>query len=448
MSKRILIIGAAGRDFHNFNVVFRGRDDVEVVGFTAAQIPDIAGRRYPAELAGEGYPEGLPIWPEDELEQVIVDQRVDTCIFAYSDVSHQHLGEIMERVTTTGADFKVLSAQRTMIESELPVVAICAVRTGCGKSQLSRKVAELLAGLNQRVVPIRHPMPYGDLAAQAVQRFASLDDLEKHECTIEEMEEYEPHIVQGRPIFAGVDFGAILAEAEKEADIILWDGGNNDTSFYKPDVLITIVDPHRIGDELTHYPGPQNLLLADIVVINKVDTARREDVDQLRETIAQLNPEAVIVEMNSPVQIDKPELIKGKRVLVIEDGPTTTHGGMKFGAGMVAADHYEALEAVDPRPWLQGKLKETFEIYPDIGNLLPAMGYGEQQITDLQDTIQAMAAGGVIQAVIIGTPIDLSRVISLPEDLPQVRVTYSSEEIEGQPSLADLLTERLSALVS
>ncbi len=446
--EKLLIIGAAGRDFHNFNVLFRDNDDVEVVAFTAAQIPDIADRRYPIELAGELYPEGIPIFPEDELEGLIADHGVDTCIFSYSDVDHQHVGEIMERVNAAGANFATMAAEQTMIESEKPVVAVCAVRTGCGKSQLSRFVCQGLSELGQTVVPIRHPMPYGDLAKQAVQRFATLDDLKAHDCTIEEMEEYEPHIAEGRVIYAGVDFYDILEAAEEEADIILWDGGNNDTSFYTPDVLITIVDPLRPGHELMYYPGPQNLLMADIVVINKVNTADATDVANLKATVVSLNPEALIIEMNSPVKADLPEFIKDQSVLVIEDGPTTTHGGMQTGAATVAAHQYDADEIVDPRPYLQGKLAETFEIYPGIGSLLPAMGYGDQQIADLQATIEAMAAAKVIDTVIIGTPIDLGRVIKLPDNVAVVRATYSSEEIEGEPSLRQAIADRLSVPVS
>lgn len=441
--EKVLILGAAGRDFHNFNVVFRDNECVEVVGFTAAQIPDIEGRVYPAELAGEFYPEGIPIFDESGLVDKIHSLGVNVCVFSYSDVSDSHVMRLAQQVNATGAAFVMLGAQQTMIDSQKPVVAVCAVRTGCGKSQTTRYVCQLLEQDGHRVVPIRHPMPYGDLAKQAVQRFADLSHLEDHQCTIEEMEEYEPHIAEGRIIYAGVDYGAILDQAEKEADVIVWDGGNNDTSFYTPDILIVVVDPLRLGHELSYYPGYQNLLMADVVIVNKVDTASEADVDQLCRTIRQENPLAQIVQCESPVSVDQPELIRDKRVLVIEDGPTCTHGGMDFGAGMVAARPL-GCQIVDPRPWLQGKLRDTFHIYPNIGSLLPAMGYGGKQVADLKATIDAMAEAGVIDAVVIGTPIDLSRVIEMP--LPAARVTYRLEELD--PQLSDILRQRLSTLVS
>ncbi|PLX24922.1 GTPase [Candidatus Parcubacteria bacterium] len=441
--ERILILGAAGRDFHNFNVLFRDNDDFEVVGFTAAQIPDIEGRVYPAELAGKLYSEGIPIFDEAELIDKINDLGVDGCVFSYSDVSDSYVMRLAQRVNATGADFVMVGAYSTMIDSQKPVVAICAVRTGCGKSQTTRYVCQLLEQQGHRVVPIRHPMPYGDLAKQAVQRFGDVSHLEEHQCTIEEMEEYEPHLAEGRIIYAGVDYGAILTEAEKEADIIIWDGGNNDTSFYTPDILIVVVDPLRVGHELSYYPGYQNLLMADVVIVNKVDTASEADVDQLCRTIRKENPLAKIIQCESPVSVDQPELIKDKCVLVIEDGPTCTHGGMDFGAGMVAARQM-GCKIVDPRPWLQGKLRDTFHIYPNIGSLLPAMGYGAEQVADLKATIDAMAEAGVIDAVVIGTPIDLSRVIEMP--LPAARVTYRLEELD--PQLDKFLQQRISTPAS
>jgi len=429
--KRIVIMGAAGRDFHNFNVLYRDNDDVEVVAFTATQIPDIDGRKYPSALAGKLYPKGIPILSEEDLGDIIVEHGVDEVVFAYSDVTHEHVMHAASFVNAMGPDFTLIGTSRTMIESSKPVIAICATRTGCGKSQTTRAVVDVLKGMGLKVVSIRHPMPYGDLAKQAVQRFATLADLKKHKCTIEEMEEYEPHIVEGNVIYAGVDYEAILREAEKEADIILWDGGNNDTSFYLPDLLITVVDPLRPGHEVAYYPGETNLLQADVVVINKIDSAGLEEIEEVRDSIRQLNPLAVIVDAASPVSVEDPEVIEGKRVLVVEDGPTLTHGGMKMGAGTVAALKNGALP-VDPRPWLKGSLVGTFEKYPEIGTLLPAMGYGGKQVKDLEATIKAVDC----DAVIIGTPIDLRRVVKL--DKPSTRVTYELDPI-GRPDIEDVV---------
>jgi predicted GTPase len=430
--RRIVIMGAAGRDFHNFNTVYRGRSDVHVVAFTAAQIPDIDGRSYPAELAGVGYPKGIPIHAESDLAYLIHHEKINEVVFSYSDISYQHLMNKASAVMAAGADFKLLGPAETMIKSKKPVIAVTAVRTGCGKSQTTRRVAEILIEAGKKVVAIRHPMPYGDLVKQKVQRFASLKDLTKHKCTIEEMEEYEPHIVKGVIVYAGVDYGAILKEAEKEADVILWDGGNNDLPFYKPDYHITVVDPLRPGHEISYYPGEVNLRISDAIVINKIDTADPEDIDEVRENIRNFNPKAIVIDAASPVSVDHPEKIKGKRALIVEDGPTLTHGEMGFGAGMIAANKFGAAEPVDPRPFLHGKLKETFEIYPEIGILLPAMGYSPQQVSDLGKTIDASDA----EIVIIGTPIDLRRIIKIKKEC--VRVTYDLQEI-GKPTLKDVL---------
>lgn len=434
--KKVIIIGAAGRDFHNFNTYFRGNDAYRVVAFTAAQIPDIDGRKYPAELAGRTlYPKGIPIYSQDDLKSLIHDLCVDDCVFSYSDVPYNRVMNIGSEVNAAGANFMLLGPADTMIKSRKPVISVCATRTGCGKSQTSRKVIELLMKEGLRVVAIRHPMPYGDLVAQRVQRFAQLEDLAYHECTIEEMEEYEPHIVRGNVIYAGVDYEAILRAAEDDpsgCDVILWDGGNNDFPFYKPDLAITVADPHRPGAECSYYPGEVNLRMADVVVINKIDTADAHSIQEVRENIAKLNPDAMVIDGASPVRIDKPELIRGKRVLVIEDGPTLTHGEMKIGAGVVAAMKYGAAEIVDPRPYVVGKLKETFEIYPEIGAILPAMGYGEQQIADLEKTVDQIPC----DVVVIGTPIDLGRIIKINK--PAVRVHYDLEEI-GYPKLETVL---------
>ncbi|MGW8267596.1 MAG: cyclic 2,3-diphosphoglycerate synthase [Longimicrobiales bacterium] len=432
---RILILGAAGKDFHVFNTLFRDDEGVEVVGFTAQQIPHIDDRTYPASIAGGHYPDGIPIHPEDELAELIPRLSVDRCVMAYSDVSHEYVGHLAAKVNALGAGFELPSATRTMIASKLPVVAVCASRTGVGKSQTSRAVARALRAAGLKVAAIRHPMPYGDLAKQRVQRFAEEADLVKHEVTIEEREEYEPHIANGSVVFAGVDYGAILAEAEKEADVILWDGGNNDTPFYKPDLHITLVDPHRPGHELTYYPGETNVRMADVVIINKVGTARPEDVQQVRENVAGVNPGAVVLDAASPILVDDPAILKGKKVLVVEDGPTLTHGGMKYGAGTIGAKRAGAGELVDPRPFLVGELQETFEKYPDLGILLPAMGYGEQQVRDLEATFARAAQGGV-EAVAVGTPIDLARIVKIP--VPNTRVRYELQVI-GQPTLEEVL---------
>ena len=438
MSKRkVIIIGAAGRDFHNFNTYFRDNETYEVVAFTAAQIPDIDGRRYPAELAGKLYPAGIPIYAEEDLPKLIKDLKVDECVFAYSDVTYQHVMAMSAIVNTAGASFTLLGPKDTMVKSTKPLVSIGAVRTGCGKSQTSRRVIELLMAQGLKVVAVRHPMPYGDLAAQKVQRFATLDDLVKHKCTIEEMEEYEPHIVRGNVIYAGVDYEAILRAAEEDpdgCDVIVWDGGNNDFPFYVSDLHITVVDPHRPGHELTYYPGEVTLRMSDVVVINKMDSADAAGIQTVRENIARLAPDAVVIDAASTLDIDDPSLVKGKKVLVVEDGPTLTHGGMKIGAGTVAAQKFGAAGFVDPRPFTVGKLKETFEKYPNIGILLPAMGYGEQQLKDLETTINNTEC----DSVVIGTPIDLGRIIKINK--PSTRVYYELQEI-GRPNLTDVLDE-------
>ncbi len=435
--KNIIIMGAAGRDFHNFNTVYRDNKDYNVVAFTATQIPDIEGRKYPAVLAGKLYPKGIPIVAEEELPVLIDQHDVEEVIFSYSDVSYEYVMSISAVVNACGADFKLLGGQKTMIESKKPVVSICAVRTGCGKSQTTRKVCDELQKLGLKVVAIRHPMPYGDLAKQTAQRFAKMSDLTKHKCTIEEREEYEPHIMNGVICYAGVDYGEILKQAEKEADVIVWDGGNNDLPFYAPDLHFVVVDPHRPGDELTYYPGEANLLLADVAVINKIDTAPLEGIDDVRESIAMLNPEAAVIEAASPIFVDKPELIRGKRVLVVEDGPTLTHGGMQYGAGVVAAQKFGAAELVDPRPFTVGTITKTFEKYPEIGTLLPAMGYGNKQVKDLEKTIAKVKA----DSVVIGTPIDLRKVVKISK--PATRVRYELQEI-GIPTVGMILEEFFS----
>jgi len=429
---RVVLMGAAGRDFHNFNTFFRGNDIYEVVAFTATQIPNIDSRKYPAELAGDLYPDGIEIHPEDEILNLIKKYDVDEVVFSYSDVPYDYVMSKSALVNAAGADFKVMGPKRTMIKSEKPLVAVCAVRTGCGKSQTTRKVSKILHDMGKKVVAIRHPMPYGDLVAQKVQRFASLEDLDKHNCTIEEREEYEPHIVSGTVIYAGVDYEAILREAEKEADIILWDGGNNDLPFYKPDLHIVVVDPHRPGDELYYYPGEANLRMADVVIINKIDTADSDDILEVRENIKAVNPGAMVIDAASPIFVDEYEKIQGKRVLVVEDGPTLTHGEMTYGAGTVAAEKYGASDFVDPRPFTVGTISETFKKYPEIGTLLPAMGYGDGQMKDLETTINKSDA----DLVIIGTPIDLRKVIDIKKQA--LRVHYELQEI-GQPTLVDAL---------
>jgi predicted GTPase len=434
--KRIntIIVGAAGRDFHNFNMVYRDNEQYNVVAFTAAQIPNIAGRKYPASLAGALYPKGIPIYEEKDLEQLIVTHSVDEVVFSYSDVPYRRVMSIGSRATAAGAQFKLLSARETMIESSKPVISVCAVRTGSGKSQTCRKVAKLLHEFGFRVAAVRHPMPYGDLEKQKVQRFAAVADLKKHKCTIEEMEEYEPHIVSGTIIYAGVDYEAILRQAENDADIIIWDGGNNDLPFYKPDVHIVVADPLRVGDELTYYPSEANLRMADVVIINKIDSATPEAVIKLRENIRSVNTKAKIVDAASPIMLEQSDMVAGKKVLVIEDGPTLTHGEMRIGAGTVAAQKFGAAEIIDPRPYATGEIKKTYQTYPKIGTLLPAMGYSDQQIRDLEATINKVPC----DVVIIGTPIDLKRIVKIKK--PALRVTYELEEI-GEPSLRTILGE-------
>ena len=432
---RTIIMGAAGRDFHNFNTFYRDNEKYDVVAFTATQIPNIEGRKYPTELAGKLYPEGIDIYPESELPELIKKFDVDEVVFAYSDVPYDYVMHKAALVNGLGADFRLMGTKETQVKSIKPVVAICAIRTGCGKSQTTRRVAEILQNMGLKVAAIRHPMPYGDLVKQRVQRFATYADLDKHECTIEEREEYEPHIDTGVIVYAGVDYEAILREAEKEVDVILWDGGNNDFSFYKTDLLITVVDPLRPGHESAYYPGEVNTRMADVVVINKVDTANAEDVMKVRENVQALNPSAVIIEAASPISVDDPSAIRGKRVLVVEDGPTLTHGGMKIGAGWVAARRFGAAEIVDPRPFAVGEIAATFEKYPDTGDILPAMGYGEQQIRDLEKTIDAAD----VDMVVIGTPIDLTRVLKINK--PSQRVGYSLDEI-GKPDLEDVLKKQ------
>ncbi len=437
MEKRnVIIIGAAGRDFHNFNTYFRDKPEYNVVAFTAAQIPDIAGRKYPAELAGKLYPKGIPIHLESDLPKLIKTLKVHECVFAYSDVPYTHVMGIGAIVNAAGASFRLLGPADTQVKSTKPVIAVCAVRTGSGKSQTSRKIVQMLMAKGLKVVAIRHPMPYGDLVAQKVQRFATVADLKKHKCTIEEMEEYEPHVVRGNVIYAGVVYEAILREAEKEADVILWDGGNNDFPFYKTDLLITVADPHRPGNEVSFYPGEVSLRMADVIVINKIDTAAPDAVQTVRENIQRVNPNAVVIDGASPITVDKPELIKGKRVLCVEDGPTLTHGHMKIGAGIVAARKFGAAELVDPRSAAVGKLAETFKIYPNIGTLLPAMGYGDQQVKDLEATINKTAC----DTVVIATPIDLNRIVKIKK--PTVKVEYDLQEI-GSPNLTEVLDEFL-----
>jgi len=432
---KVIIMGAAGRDFHNFNVFFRNNDTYQVVAFTATQIPGIEGRRYPPELAGPGYPEGIPIEPEEQLPRLIKDHGVEVVVFAYSDVSHQHVMERAATAVAAGADFWLLGPAATQLASQKPVVAVCAVRTGCGKSQTTRRVAEILKAHGKKVAVVRHPMPYGNLVAQAVQRFASYQDLDRANCTIEEREEYEPHIDRGNVVFAGVDYGAILKEAEQEADVILWDGGNNDLPFYRPALHIVVADPLRAGHENTYWPGSVNVRQADVVVINKVDSASVAETERLRASIAQLNPHATVIEAASPITVETPDVIAGKRVLVIEDGPTVTHGEMPYGAGTVAARKLGA-ELVDPRPYAVGSLAETFQKYPHLGPVLPAMGYGERQIRELAATISEVPC----DAIVIATPIDLRRLLDLPR--PSTRVRYELQEI-GRPTLEDVLAPLL-----
>ena len=439
MATRILIMGAAGRDFHNFNLVFRDNPACQVVAFTATQIPNIEGRIYPGTLAGPLYPDGIPIFPEDELVELIRKFSVDQVIFAYSDVSHETVMHRASLALAAGADFRLLGPKATMLKSKRPVVAICAVRTGSGKSQTTRAVAEALKAMGKRLVVVRHPMPYGDLTRQAVQRFATMDDLTKENVTIEEREEYEPHIARGSIVYAGADYERILRQAEEEADIILWDGGNNDMPFFQPDLLFVVADPHRPGHELTFYPGETNLRMADVVVINKIDSASQENIARVRENIRTANPNAIIVEATSPISVDEAdaEAIRGKRVLAVEDGPTLTHGDMSFGAGILAARKFGASEIIDPRPYAVGSIREAFQRYPKTGAVLPALGYGAEQIAELEATINAAP----VDLVLIATPIDLRRIVKIKH--PTVRVRYELKEI-GQPTLADILKERLA----
>ena len=430
--KNIIIMGAAGRDFHNFNVFFRNNAQYQVMAFTATQIPDIAGRKYPSELSGQLYPDGIPIFPEDDLPDLINKYNADEVILAYSDLPHQYVMERASIVLAAGADFKLMGPKNTMLKAKVPVVSVCATRTGSGKSQTTRKVAQILKNMGKKVAVIRHPMPYGDLRKQIWQRYETYNDLNSYHCTIEEREEYEPHIDMGNIVYAGVDYGEILKQAEKEADFIVWDGGNNDIPFYWPDLHIVVTDPHRVGHEKTYYPGAVNLRMADIAVINKIDTANSENISQLRKNIFELSPKAILVEAASPIKVDNPEIIRGKRVLVIEDGPTLTHGEMQFGAGVVAAQKYGAREIIDPRPFAVGSIKDTYQKYPLIGTLLPAMGYGEKQIKELETTINNSDA----EIIIIGTPIDLSRVMKVNKKY--VRVQYELQEI-GKPDLMELL---------
>lgn len=433
--KNVIIIGAAGRDFHNFNTYYRDNEAYRVVAFTAAQIPDIDGRKYPGELAGRLYPEGIPIYSQDELPELIKKLDVDECVFAFSDASYEAVMGISAIVNAAGADFKLLGPNSTMLKSQKPVISVTAVRTGTGKSQTSRKIIEYLLKHGVKVVAVRHPMPYGDLNAQRVQRFATVEDLEKHNCTIEEMEEYEPHVTRGNIVYAGVDYADILEAAENDpdgCDVIIWDGGNNDFSFYEPDLAITVLDPHRPGHELKYYPGEVCLRTTDVAIINKVDSAPQEAIEIVEKNIRTAAPDAEIIKAESTITVDKPELITGKRVLIVEDGPTLTHGEMKIGAGTVAAERLGAAGIVDPTPHLVGSLKKTFETYPHLENVLPAMGYGEKQLKDLEETINHIDC----DAVIIGTPIDLTRIIHI--DKPTTRVFYDLHEVEG-PNLETIL---------
>ncbi|MEI2689806.1 MAG: cyclic 2,3-diphosphoglycerate synthase [Anaerolineae bacterium] len=435
--QRVLIMGAAGRDFHNFNVFFRNNPRFQVVAFTATQIPDIEGRLYPAVLAGELYPQGIPIYAEAELDRLLRELAVDEVVFAYSDVSHETVMHKASQVLAAGADYRLMGPKHTMLQSSKPVIAVCAVRTGSGKSQTTRRVCDILREAGQQVVAVRHPMPYGDLAAQAVQRFAAYADLDRHDCTIEEREEYEPHIDRGVIVYAGVDYEAILRQAEQEADVIVWDGGNNDLPFYQPDLHIVVADPHRPGHELSYHPGEANLRMADVVVINKIDTADLNGVAAVRDSIRLVNPDALVVEAASPIFVDDPAAIHGKDVLVVEDGPTLTHGEMAYGAGLVAARRFGAARIIDPRPWAVGSIAETFAKYPGTGPVLPAMGYGDQQQADLQETINDTPC----DLVLVATPIDLSRVVEI--NRPTQRVRYELQEI-GHPDLAGILREWLA----
>ena len=432
--KRVIILGAAGRDFHDFNTLFRNNPDYYVVAFTATQIPDIAGRVYPPELAGDLYPDGIPIIEEELLEAVIQRENVDLVVFSYSDISHANLMHLASRALAAGADWMLPGSRHTELKAAIPVISVCAVRTGCGKSPVSRSIADELRQMGWKPVVVRHPMPYGDLAEQAVQRFASLADLKKHKCTIEECEEYEPHIVEGTTVFAGVDYGAILRQAEKEGDILLWDGGNNDTPFYQPDLEIVVVDPHRPGHEISYFPGEVNLRRAKVVIINKVDTAAPKDVDTVLHNVKECNPKATIIEAACRVSVDDPDLIRGKKVLVVEDGPTLTHGGMSYGAGVVAAQTFGASERVDPRPFSVGSIRKTYEKYPQLNCVLPAMGYSDAQRNELEQTIDQTPC----DVVVVATPVDLGRLLNLKK--PHVRVGYEIDSIT-RPTLKDVLTQ-------
>jgi predicted GTPase len=429
---RVIIMGAAGRDFHNFNAYFRGNEAYEVVAFTATQIPNIEGRIYPPELAGPGYSDGIPIYPESKLTELIKESNIDQVVFGYSDVPYDYVMHRASMVLAAGADFRLMGWKETLLKARVPVISVCAVRTGSGKSQTSRRVSDILREMGRKVVVVRHPMPYGDLREQVCQRFASYEDLDRYKCTIEEREEYEPHLDRGMVVYAGVDYGKILREAEQEAEIILWDGGNNDLPFYKPDLHIVVADPHRAGHELAYHPGEANLRLADVVVINKIDTADLEDVATVRENVRATNPDAIIIEAASPIFVEDPGSVRGKRVLVVEDGPTLTHGEMAYGAGIVAARRFGAAEIVDPRPYAVGSIVETFEKYPQTGSLLPAMGYGEHQIKELETTINNTPC----DLVIVATPIDLGRLVEVNK--PVIRVRYELQEI-GRPTLKDVL---------
>ena len=436
MKKKVIIMGAAGRDFHNFNVFFRDNEEYEVVAFTATQIPNIEGRKYPAELAGSLYPNGIDIYPESQLDELIKKFNVDLVVFSYSDVAHEYVMHKASQAMVAGASFMLLGPKQTMVESSKPVIAVCAGRTGSGKSQTTRRVVEILRDLGKKVVVVRHPMPYGDLVAQKVQRFATYDDLDYHKCTIEEREEYEPHIDRGAIVYAGVDYEAILRQAEQEADVVIWDGGNNDFPFYKPDLMITVVDPHRPGHEIAYHPGEVNVCMADVVVINKEDTANFEDIEEVRENVRHVNPQAIFIDAASPLFVEDISQIANKRVVVVEDGPTLTHGGMSYGAGYIAAIKYGAAEIVSPKPYAVGTIAETYAKYGQVEEVLPAMGYSERQIKDLEETLNRVPA----DVIVSGTPINISRLVKVNK--PIVRVMYELEEI-GKPTLKDVITEKM-----
>ncbi len=437
MARKVVIMGAAGRDFHNFNVFFRDNPDYQVIAFTAAQLPGIAGRVYPPELAGPRYPDGIPIIPEEELPQIIEEKGVDVVVFAYSDISFNYIMERASIAQSCGADFMLLGPKSTMLKSEKPVIAVTAARTGSGKSQTSRRVAKILRKNGLKVVVVRHPMPYGDLRKQVVQRFETLEDLDRNECTIEEREDYEPHLRMGNVVYAGVDYEKILRRAEKEADIILWDGGNNDFPFYKPDLLITVVDPLRAGHELTYWPGSVNVRMADVIIINKVDSASRDQIESVRRNVISVNNKAIVIEAASPLIVDRPDLIRNRKVVVLEDGPTITHGEMPTGVGYIAARKFGASEIIDPRPWLKGSLKKAYKRYKHIGPVLAAMGYGKMQMKELEGVLNSIPA----DSVILGTPTDLSRYLSLNK--PVVHVRYELQEI-GSPNLEEIMSDFLS----